>query len=51
MKDFELYVDSYYGPDEVYAIKAKNLADAKRKAKKKYAREYFKLSEIKVKKN
>lgn len=51
MEYFELYVDCYYGPDVVYTIKAKNLADAKRKAKKKYAREYFKLSEIKVKKN
>lgn len=50
MKDFVLSVDSYYGPDEVYAIKAENLTEAKRKAKKRYAREHFKLSEIKAKK-
>ena len=44
MKEYEIYVDYLYGPCEVYVVKAKDLDDAKRKAKARFAKEYFKKS-------
>ena len=48
MKQFEIDVDYYYGPIETYTINARDLKSAKKKAKAKYMREYFKKSLIKV---
>lgn len=47
---FEIYVDYKYGCDETYTITATSLAVAKRKAKAKFMREYFKKSYIKTSK-
>ena len=51
MKEFEIDVDYYYGPIETYTIMAKDLKSAKKKARDKYMREYFKKSLIKVTKS
>lgn len=50
MERYEIYVDYIYGCCETYTIEAKSLADAKKKAKAKFMREYFKKSYIKVSK-
>lgn len=53
MERYEIYVDyiyGFYGCCETYTIEAKSLADAKKKAKAKFMREYFKKSYIKVSK-
>ena len=50
MKEYEIYVDYIYGCDETYVVKAKSLADAKKKARAKFIREYFKKGYIKTKK-
>ena len=48
MKEFEIYVDYIYGCDETYVVKARTLSEAKKKAKAKFMREYFKKSYIKT---
>lgn len=45
---YEIFVDYHYGPCEEYRIEATSLAEAKKKAKARYAREYFKKSYIKA---
>lgn len=50
MKEYEIYVSYEFGPDESYVVTAKNLAEAKKKARDRYAREYFKKSDLKAEK-
>ena len=50
MERYEIYVDYIYGCCETYTIEAKSLAEAKKKAKAKFIREYFKKSYLKVSK-
>jgi hypothetical protein len=47
-KEFEIYVDYTYGCDETYVVEAYTLAEAKKKAKARFMREYFKKSYIKA---
>lgn len=48
MKEYEIYVHYEYGPDESYVVTARNLAEAKKKARDRYVREYFKRSYLKA---
>lgn len=41
MQTFRIYVDYKYGCCETYTIQAKDLASARKKAKDRFAREYF----------
>ena len=45
---YEIFVDYHYGPCEEYRIEATSLAEAKKKAKTRYAKEYFRKSLIKA---
>lgn len=45
---YNIFVDYHYGPCEEYRIEATSLAEAKKKAKARYAKEYFKKSLIKA---
>ena len=47
-KTYEIYVDYHYGTGETYVIEATSLAEAKKKAISRYAREYFKKSYIRA---
>ena len=47
-KEYEVYVDYEYGCDETYKVTATSPAIAKRKAKAKFMKEYFKKSYIKA---
>lgn len=47
MKEFNIFVDYHYGPCEEFRIIAKDLTSAKKKAKRQYARMYFKTTLIK----
>lgn len=49
-KVFDIYVDYEYGCDETYTVEAYTLAEAKKKAKNRFMREYFKKSYVKVSK-
>ena len=49
-KVFVIYVDYEYGCDEEYTVEAYTLAEAKKKAKNRFMREYFKKSYIKASK-
>ena len=49
-KEFEIYVDYTYGCDETYVVEAYTLSEAKKKAKARFMREYFKKSYIKASK-
>ena len=47
-KEYEVYVNYIYGCDEIYKVIATSSAIAKRKAKAKFMKEYFKKSYIKT---
>ena len=49
-KIYEIYVDYEYGCDETYTVEATSLSEAKKKAKARFMREYFKKSYIKASK-
>lgn len=49
-KEFEIFVDYDYGCCETYTVEAYSLAEAKKKAKARFIREYFKKSYIKAQK-
>lgn len=47
-KTYEIDVDYEYGPIETYTVEASSVAEARKKAKAKYAREYFKKTYMKT---
>ena len=47
-KTYCINVDYYYGPIETYYVDAYSLYEAKKKAKARYAREYFKKDYMKT---
>lgn len=47
-KIYEIYVDYEYGCDETYTVEATSLSEAKKKARSRFVREYFKKSYIKA---
>jgi hypothetical protein len=47
---FDIYVDYEYGCDETYTVEAYTLAEAKKKAKNRFMKEYFKKSYVKASK-
>ena len=49
-KEYDIYVDYEYGCCETYTVEATSLSEAKKKAKARFMREYFKKSYIKVSK-
>ena len=45
---YKVDVDFYYGPWETYYVSARSVAEARRIAKARYAREYFKKGYMKT---
>lgn len=47
-RTYEVDVDFKYGPIETYRVEATSTAEARKKAKAKYAADYFKKSYLKT---
>ena len=47
-RTYEVDVDFKYGPIETYTVEATSIAEARKKAKAKYAADYFRKSYLKT---
>lgn len=47
-KIYSISVDYHYGPWETYSVEATSVAEARKKAKAMYAKDYFKKSYMKT---
>lgn len=47
-KIYDITVDYHYGPIDTFRVEATSVAEARKKAKAKYARMYFRRSELKT---